>query len=283
MSSDHSHVIDEANSKFWNELCGTQAAKALGITDRSAASLRKFDDWFFGYYPYLKELTGVTDVAGETVLEVGLGYGSLGQKLAEHCGYYNGLDIAQSPVDMMNTRLRMAGVPGAARQGNMLECPFPDESMDRVVSIGCFHHTGNAQRCIDETWRVLKPGGKAHIMVYNRYSLRQWRQWPLATLAALSGRRETALDAQRLAYDKNDANEAAPETDFFSVGQLRRMFRQFSTFSAVKRNCDIMVLITYAKYIAGRPILPRIEISRERLLPIVGPVAGIDIYVTAQK
>ena len=53
------------------------------------------------------------------------------------------------------------GTPGQGRAGHMLECPLPDGSVDCVVSIGCFHHTGNLQRCIDETWRVLRPGGRA--------------------------------------------------------------------------------------------------------------------------
>ena len=28
-----SEAIDEANARFWNELCGSGFAKALGITD----------------------------------------------------------------------------------------------------------------------------------------------------------------------------------------------------------------------------------------------------------
>lgn len=44
---------DQNNSTFWNELCGTQLAKSLGIVDDSIASLKKFDDWYFDYYPYL--------------------------------------------------------------------------------------------------------------------------------------------------------------------------------------------------------------------------------------
>src|SRR6185295_2793660 len=112
--------------------------------------------------------------AGRRVLEVGLGYGTLGQKIVEAGAIYTGLDIAAGPVRMMQHRLSLQDLPGSVQQGSVLACPFPDESFDCVVSIGCFHHTGNARRALDETWRVLRPGGQAHLMVYNQFSLRQW-------------------------------------------------------------------------------------------------------------
>src|SRR5262249_1904877 len=80
--------------------------------------------------------------------------------------------------------LRMCGRPGQAVQGSALDMPFPDGSFDLVVSIGCFHHTGNLQRSLDETFRVLAPGGSAFVMVYNKFSIRQWLQWPGETLLA---------------------------------------------------------------------------------------------------
>ena len=263
-------AIDEANAKFWDELCGTSLAKHLGITDRSEASLRKFDDFYLTYYPYLLRHVPVAEMRGENVLEIGLGFGTLSQQIAQSGAKYNGLDIAKGPVDMVNERLRMIGAPGKAVQGSMLECPFPDASMDRVVSIGCFHHTGNTQRCIDETLRVLKPGGSAHIMVYNRFSYRQWRRWPKETAQALLGN-ETVNRAQRHAYDSDSSGEAAPETQFFSKEQLRKMFSGFARFSAKAENNEDFIF------------RGRIAISRKKLLPVVGPVLGLDIYVTALK
>lgn len=44
---------NKLNSKFWDELCGTNIAKVLGISDDSAESLHLFDKWFFDFYPYL--------------------------------------------------------------------------------------------------------------------------------------------------------------------------------------------------------------------------------------
>ena len=47
--------ISNANSKYWDECCGTGAAHDLGIKDASKKSLKIFDEWYFNYYPYLDE------------------------------------------------------------------------------------------------------------------------------------------------------------------------------------------------------------------------------------
>ena len=148
-------ATDAANAVFWNELCGSSFARALGIKDHSIASLQRFDRAYLDLYPYLLQHVPVHTMRGQSVLEIGLGYGTLGQQIAAAGADYTGLDIAAGPVDDDEPPPADAGLPGKAMQGSMLECPLPDGSMDCVVSIGCFHHTGNLQRCIDETWRVL--------------------------------------------------------------------------------------------------------------------------------
>jgi SAM-dependent methyltransferase len=267
---------DKANAEFWDELCGTAFAKELGIVDHTTTSLQKFDQAYLDFYPYLLDRVPVTAMRSMRVLEAGLGYGTLGQRIAEHAADYLGLDIAAGPVKMMSERLRMRGLRGKATQGSMLNCPVADASFDAVVSIGCFHHTGDTQRCLDETWRVLRPGGWAYLMVYNRFSLRQWKLWPRLTYRAwraerIGARIEPATASQRIAYDPNSAGGAAPETDFFSIGQVRRMLSRFSTVQFWKENCDDMLF-------RGRKV-----IRRKHLLPIVGPLAGLDIYVAARK
>ena len=268
--------VDRANEEFWNELCGTSLARHLGIKDHREASLRTFDDFYFTYYPYLWPYVDAIDLAGKTVLEIGLGYGTLGQKIAEHCGRYCGLDVARGPVSMMQHRLQMKGLSGEVKQGSVLEAPFADESMDHVVSIGCFHHTGNLQRAVDEAHRLLKPGGKAVIMLYNKYSYRQWVRWPVATfrhalhdstgMCSASG----VSTAQRKAYDASAAGQAAPETVFTSCADVRRLFRQFRQVQVGKENNDVWV--TWGRTIA-----------RERMLNNLGKWLGLDLYVTATK
>jgi SAM-dependent methyltransferase len=270
--------VDAQNAEFWNELCSSGLARHLGISDHSLDSLRRFDAAYLALYPYLLERVPIASMAGKAVLEVGLGYGTLGQKIAEQGTLYSGLDIAEGPVRMMNNRLALQGLPGGARQGSVLQCPFPDASFDHVVAIGCFHHTGSVQCALDETWRVLRPGGQAHVMVYNKYSLRQWLKWPGVTLrellrerGLLGGDRDRVSDEQRQAYDANVAGTGAPETQFLSLGELRKTCARFASVHFRRENCDPLTC-------AGRLL-----ISREKLLHVIGPVAGLDVYLTAVK
>lgn len=259
-----------ANSAFWSELCGTSLAHRIGVTDSSRESLRKFDDWYFGLYPYLARHVAFADVAGERVLEVGLGYGSVAQRLAAAGAVYHGLDIASGPVDMVNQRLYQAGLPGSAVRGDILSCPFPDASFDRVIAIGCYHHTGDLARAIDETHRVLRKGGRAMIMVYNAYSYRRWLRWPLSTASYFMwdkiaiGRPRHATAAERKAYDADSAGNAAPETIFVSVDHLRRLATSWRSIEIFRENIGGELFLRF--------------VPRDLLLRAAGPLAGLDLY-----
>ena len=273
----HRRNKNRVNKEFWDELCGSTMARALGITGQTEESLKRFDQAYLDFYPYLLPHVRPDLTAGQTVLEIGLGYGTLGQILAENAVWYQGLDVAYGPVKMMNHRLLMHGLTGRAVQGSALEMPFSNESFDHVVSIGCFHHTGDAPRCVHETYRLLKPGGRAVIMLYNQFSYRLWLQWPGRTFVTLLrdwgilGGQDSTSYEQRKAYDKDRTGRAAPETAFFTIRKVRNMFEKYSTVWIRKENC-----VTFS--VRGRPIIPR-----EKLLPLLGRSLGLDLYVVAQK
>lgn len=267
--------IATANAEFWNELCGSYDAKRLGITDDSAASLRRFDDWYFSFYSYLDRHLPRQAFAGKRVLEVGLGYGSVAQRLAEAGAIYHGIDIASGPVSMVQHRLRLVGRAGDVRRADILNCPFPDGSFDCVVSIGCLHHTGDLRRALAETRRVLVPGGRAVIMIYNAYSYRRWLRWPLQTARYFLwdrfglGRRPHSGVAERAAYDANMTGAEAPETVFLSGRELRSMVSDWSQADLAREN------------IGGELFLRLID--RDLLLRMLGRVTGLDLYAHLVK
>jgi SAM-dependent methyltransferase len=269
--------IDEKNIDYWDELCGTNQARELGVIDNSPASLGKFDIWFFELYPYLFDHVRLQELADRDVLEIGLGYGSLSQKIAESGARYRGLDIAAGPVEMVRHRLRQAGLPGRAEQGSILAAPFPNESVDCIVTIGCLHHTGNVGRAIAECWRLLRPGGSLVAMVYYAYSYRRWMQAGRQTLNYLwsetSGYRGVVAaqdEREKWDYDHNSDGIVAPHTDFVSVKSLRYFCREFSKFRWKLRNIN-----------QEPPFSRR---SRQALLKTRWPnLCGLEIYATAVK
>ena len=120
------------------------------------------------------------------MLEVGLGYGTVGQKVAESGARYTGLDIAKGPVDGLNHRLAQSGLPGRALQGSILEPPFNRATFDVVVAIGVYHHTGNLQLALANTAALLRPQGRAVIMIYNAGNYVRMILDPLGTINHLA-------------------------------------------------------------------------------------------------
>jgi SAM-dependent methyltransferase len=272
-----SEDISKKNSEFWDELCGSHLAKVIGITDSSPESLKRFDDWYFDFYPYLFTHIPFERMNGKKVLDIGLGYGTVAQRLAEAGADYTGLDIAQGPVSMASHRLAQCGLPGKAVQGSILDPQLPADTFDYVVAIGCLHHTGNLQLAIQQCFQVLKPGGQLIFMVYYAYSYRRFRMTPLLTLKTLvkeslgyRGVVGSGSDRQRAAYDAGSEGGGAPHTDWISERSLRHYCRDFSAFKATVENID------------QEP--PFIRTPRSELLKTRWPaLIGLDIYATATK
>jgi SAM-dependent methyltransferase len=269
--------ISEQNSKFWDELCGSQLAKVLGITDSTPASLKKFDDWYFDFYPYLYKHIPFGDMRGKKVLDIGLGYGTVAQRLAETGAHYTGLDIAQGPVSMVNHRLAQNKLTGQAVQGSILDPQLGSDSFDYVVAIGCLHHTGNLQLAINQCYRLLKPGGKLIFMVYYAYSYRRYRMVPWLTLTtavreALGYRGVVGggSDRQRAAYDSSSEGGGAPHTDWISKRSLGEYCNSFESFSGTLENIDQEIPFR---------LTPRKELLKSRWPALV----GLDLYATATK
>jgi len=268
--------LDTANAEFWAELCGTGLARHIGVVDESATSLARFDGAYMDLYPYLDRY--LPWHSGERVLEIGLGYGTVGQLLAERGLDYHGLDISPGPVSMMAHRLRMLGVEDAATrvtEGSALAIPHPDQSFDVVVSIGCLHHTGDLAGAITEVRRVLRDGGQAMVMVYNRHSYRHAVMLPVQMIKRGAWRdRARRAEFVRATYDAGSDGTAAPATEFSSIADVKRMFAGFSEVHARRENFDDFVL-----GVRGR----RLAIPRAAFLNNIARIAGLDLYVTATR
>jgi SAM-dependent methyltransferase len=267
-------AIDAANASFWDELCGSASGRAWGITDSSMESLRRYDDNYFRFYPYLERHVDWTAMRGKRVLEIGLGYGSVSQRLAESGAEFIGLDIAANPAVMVNHRLEKSGLPGKAVQGSILDCTLGESSFDAIVAIGCLHHTGNLGAAIAACRRLLKPGGRLVGMVYYSYSYRQFWIEPRRAvwywLRELNGYRGTIRDGETSAYDRNQDGSLAPATEFISAKSLRALCSGYTDFRAVTENVD-----------QERPFA---FWTRNQLLASPIPrLCGLDVYWTCHK
>lgn len=266
--------IDDSNKDFWDQLCGSTLARRLGIVDDSVENLRKFDHWYFDFYPYLFDHIAFDEVAGKKVLEIGLGYGTVSGKLMESGANYHGLDIAGGPVAMARHRAALLGKAAEIQAGSALAIPYVDGTFDQVVTIGCLHHTGDLARAFGEVARVIKPGGTASIMVYSAVSYRQWMRSPIGTYWRLKQLDFSWANADirlRRAYDANLEGNAAPSTTFISPREAEAFLKRlFKTVKVSPRN-------------VGDDFLPARLMPRSLGRLLFESRLGLDLYINCVK
>lgn len=131
-----------------------------------------YDQFKYTHEPHILEELANLDVKGKQVLEIGLGQGAESQKLIEAGAVYTGIDFTRESVDRVRRRCAIFRLPYArVEQMNAEAMSFPDASFDVVFSHGVIHHSPRIQTIVREIHRVLRPGGRATVMVYHRNSL----------------------------------------------------------------------------------------------------------------
>ncbi|MGC4960202.1 class I SAM-dependent methyltransferase [Gordonia sp. DT218] len=113
--------------------------------------------------------------SGADVLEAGSGEGYGAAMLATRARSVTCVDYDSSAVE--HTRRRYPGL--IVHQGNLIDLPLPDESVDIVVNFQVIEHLWDQPAFIAECRRVLRPGGQLFISTPNRITFSPGRDTPL--------------------------------------------------------------------------------------------------------
>lgn len=96
-------------------------------------------------------------------VDLGCGPGHLIFNLAEKAPelYLSGIDLSEELLSQANRRVGESGYGERVsfKKGSAQEIPFPDGSLDLVMSSLSLHHWSEPQKVLDEVARVLKAGG----------------------------------------------------------------------------------------------------------------------------
>ncbi|MFN6951464.1 MAG: class I SAM-dependent methyltransferase [Albidovulum sp.] len=136
------------------------------IDARFLATVREFMPWqrlpFDNQIPY-------DALPSLDVLEIGTGFGTHASLIAPHARFYTGLDLTEPAVEATRTRMEQMGLTTAkVLQMDAEEMTFPAGSFDYVWSWGVIHHSADPRRILEQMHRVLRPGGRANVMIYHR-------------------------------------------------------------------------------------------------------------------
>jgi SAM-dependent methyltransferase len=109
--------------------------------------------------------TAVADLhEGETVLDLGSGAGGdvlISARRVGPSGKAIGLDMTDEMLDLARKNAAEAGAVNIEFvRGHIEEIPLPDASVDVVISNCVINLSGDKQSVLNETARVLRPGGR---------------------------------------------------------------------------------------------------------------------------
>lgn len=128
------------------------------------------------YAPWMPRVMEFASHAGERVLEIGAGLGTDLAQFAKHGALTTDVDLSSGHLEHAKRNFALRGLTGEFQHGDAEVLPFDDATFDVVYSNGVIHHTPNTAAAVREMFRVLKPGGKAIVMVYAENSWHYWRE-----------------------------------------------------------------------------------------------------------
>ena len=173
----------------------------------SAGFFKELDDYRFDKLRYLPQVVDFGAYKDKQLLEVGCGVGIDLIRFAQHGAIVTGVDLAETSINLAKQNFEQNGLQADLRVMNGEDLEFDNDSFDVVYAHGVLQYTADAQQMVNQLYRVLRPGGQAIMMVYNRLS------W-LNALSAI-----TNVDLE---------HEDAPVLKKYSISEFRSLLKAFN-------------------------------------------------------
>lgn len=183
----------------------------LEMTDKppgSKAFFQDLDDYRFDKLAYLPNVVDFSAYRGQRLVEVGCGIGTDLVRFARGGARVVGVDLSETALRLARRNFEVNELAqGRFILGDGSQLPLPDRSIDVLYAHGVLQYSADPRGIVTEAQRVLKPGGTAIFMVYNRVS------W----LMAMSKLTKVPLE-----------HGDAPGLRMYSIPEFRRLLEGFS-------------------------------------------------------
>lgn len=179
------------------------------------------------YAPWIAAALDYAGAAGLDVLDVGCGQGIDLCEYARVGANATGVDLTPRHVQLARKHLVELGLEARVEEADAERLPFADASFDRVSSNGVLHHTPDLAAALSEIRRVLRPGGVATVIVYNRDSFHYWlHQVVYRGLMRGVLLRERGIRGVLSTGVERTSIGARPLVRVYSRGQIRRLMHE---------------------------------------------------------
>ena len=203
---------------FWDRTsCGEVYAKGSSAEAQYEAQAKTR----YELEPYIQDFAHFAEGSGKDILEIGVGMG------ADHLEWaktqpksLTGIDLTPSAVHHTKNRLSIYCLESKVEVADAENLPYDNDSFDVVYSWGVLHHSPDTPKAVNEVFRVLRRGGVARIMIYNKYSIVGYLLW--LRYGLLLGKPFRSLD------DIYGHHLESPGTKAYTIEQTKGMFTNFS-------------------------------------------------------
>ncbi len=167
-------------------------------------------------------LIDFNSLSGKDVLEVGVGCGTHAQLIAEKSGSFTGIDITDYAINATTKRMDAFAIKADIIRMDAEKMNFEDNSFDFIWSWGVIHHSSNTLQILKEINRVLRPGGKAVVMVYHKSV---WNTYIRGALyyGILKGGLFKGKSVHKIIQEKTDGALAR----YYTIREWNDMLREF--------------------------------------------------------
>lgn len=163
------------------------------------------------------------DMKNKKILEIGCGLGAHTEQFCNHGAIVTSIDISPKSIEITKRRLLFKNLKAEVIESDAENLPFSNNYFDYIWSWGVIHHTPNTIQCAKEIERVLKPGGKLFIMLYNRHSFYNWFN-VILRYGILKGKLFTmSLQDLKNRYTDGKALNGSPLAKYYSSSEIRKV------------------------------------------------------------
>jgi ubiquinone/menaquinone biosynthesis C-methylase UbiE len=193
--------------KYWDD--HPIGAEPLYFRVGSTEFYKEYLEYYDQIYDYKWNTFRYDQYKGQRVLEIGCGLGIDSIKFAKNRAKLVCIDLSNTSVRCTKNLIDHFELNAAVMQADAQFLNFKDNSLDAVYAYGVLMHVEDENIAVKEIYRVLKPNGKALVVVYHR------RSW-FWLLAKLSGSKIESEDGD------------PPLNRVYSIKEIRNLFSRFA-------------------------------------------------------
>ncbi len=230
--------------------------------------------------PLLSRFIDYASMKDKKVLEIGCGVGWFSNEFLKAGAKVEAIDLSREHVRL--SKYRFSDNPNFNVQVASAEkIPFADNTFDFVCSWGVLHHASNDEACYRELHRVLKPEGKAFLMLYRKGGAKYWYH-KVFRRGVLKGELiKHKMNITSLIQSATDAYQSdspgAPISRHYTRSEMQKKFAAFS-------ECKLQITGNAHEW-AAIPFhrLPLTDILGEKNLIRLSEISGAYWLVSLKK